>query len=50
MLDWVSQKDEVILIEEDLIGLHPTERARGRENFDFHCFMVRILERREVPC
>ncbi|KAM0748457.1 acyltransferase-domain-containing protein [Meredithblackwellia eburnea MCA 4105] len=34
------EKDEVILIEGDLIGLSPKERATGRENFDFYCFLL----------
>lgn len=25
--------------EEKLVGLHPNERQRGRENFDFYCFL-----------
>lgn len=34
------EKDGVILIEGDLVGLSPEERATGRENFDFYCFLL----------
>lgn len=34
------EKDKVILVEDDLVGLSPTERQIGRENFDFFCFML----------
>ncbi|KAL8292445.1 hypothetical protein RQP46_001057 [Phenoliferia psychrophenolica] len=34
------ERDEVVLIEDSLIGLSPKERATGRENFDFYCFLM----------
>ncbi|SCV69844.1 BQ2448_1238 [Microbotryum intermedium] len=33
-------KDEVILVEDDMIGLSPKERASGRNNFDFFNFLL----------
>ncbi|GAA5965561.1 hypothetical protein JCM3765_007380 [Sporobolomyces pararoseus] len=32
--------DGVICVEGDLIGLSPQERAAGRNNYDFFCFLV----------
>ncbi|GAA5938602.1 hypothetical protein JCM1841_003045 [Sporobolomyces salmonicolor] len=32
--------DQVILVEGELIGLSPEERAAGRNNFDFFCFLI----------
>lgn len=34
------ETDQVILTEETLVGLNPQERALGRENFDFFCFLL----------
>ncbi|ORY89766.1 acyltransferase-domain-containing protein [Leucosporidium creatinivorum] len=34
------ERDEVILIEGDLLGLSPKERASGRNNYDFYCFLL----------
>ena len=40
------EKDEVITVARDpegkvlSAGLHDTERANGRENFDFYCFLI----------
>lgn len=34
------EDDEVILTEGELIGLNPKERAAGRNNFDFFCFLI----------
>ncbi|KAK4699865.1 hypothetical protein P7C70_g6389, partial [Phenoliferia sp. Uapishka_3] len=34
------ERDGVVLIEDELIGLSPLERATGRENFDFYCFLL----------
>lgn len=34
------EADRVILIEDTLVGLNPEERALGRENFDFFCFLL----------
>lgn len=34
------EADGVILTEGSLIGLDPRERALGRENFDFFCFLL----------
>ncbi|KAM0789523.1 hypothetical protein ACM66B_000338 [Microbotryomycetes sp. NB124-2] len=32
--------DDVILVEEDWVGLSPQERATGRNNFDFYNFLL----------
>ncbi|GAA5896942.1 hypothetical protein JCM5296_002664 [Sporobolomyces johnsonii] len=32
--------DQVIQVEGELIGLSPEERAAGRNNFDFFCFLI----------
>ena len=40
------ERDHVITVERDAAGkvtsagLHDTERANGRENFDFYCFLI----------
>lgn len=34
------EEDEVILTEGELMGLNPKERAAGRNNFDFFCFLI----------
>lgn len=34
------ETDQVILAEGTLVGLNPQERALGRENFDFFCFLL----------
>ncbi|GAA5992372.1 hypothetical protein JCM10908_000451 [Rhodotorula pacifica] len=34
------EADKVILTEGTLVGLNPQERALGRENFDFFCFLL----------
>lgn len=34
------EMDDVILCEGQLLGLSPKERAAGRNNFDFFCFLI----------
>ena len=34
------ERDQIITVEGDLLGLSATERATGRENFDFYCFLL----------
>ncbi|BGP40730.1 hypothetical protein JCM10450v2_004726 [Rhodotorula kratochvilovae] len=34
------EMDEVVLVEGDLLGLSPKERATGRNNYDFFCFLL----------
>jgi len=31
---------EVLEVNRDQISMHPKERANGRENYDFYCFLV----------